>query len=132
MRKTRKLLSLCIVDFSIVSITVFLCLSSVTAQIAGKFDNLQLVPKNISRGELLNLMKDMTFALGTRCWYCHEGEGDDLSSFDFASDKKPTKEVTRTMMKMVEAINTKFIAQVEDDAKVTCFTCHRGQIEPEE
>lgn len=132
MRELRKPLSFCIVYFAIVSLTVFLWLSSVTAQIPGKFENLQVAPKNISRGELLNLMKDITFALGTRCWFCHEGEGDDLSSFDFVSDKKPAKEVTRTMMKMVEEINTKFIAQVEDDAKVTCFTCHRGQIEPEE
>ena len=132
MSKIGKLLSLHMVSFTIFSITAFLWLISVTAQIPGKFENLQVAPKNISRGELLNLMKDMTFALGTRCWYCHEGEGDDLSTFDFASDEKPTKEVTRTMMKMVEEINTKFIAQVEDDARVTCFTCHRGQIEPEE
>ena len=57
-----------------------------TAQIPDKFENLQVLPKDTSRMDLINTMKDFAFALGTRCWYCHDGEGDDLSTFNFASD----------------------------------------------
>lgn len=132
MRKTHQILSTVAVVSGMLAIAVLTWPSRATAQIPEKFENLQVAPKHISRMDLLNSMKDMTFALGTRCWFCHEGEGDDLSTFDFASDKKAAKDVTRTMMKMVEEINSRFISKVEEDAKVTCYTCHRGHIEPEE
>ena len=132
MSKTCRSLTTVAVVGGMVAIAVLTWPSRATAQIPEKFENLQVAPKDISRMALLNAMKDMTFALGTRCWYCHEGDGDDLSNFDFASDKKAAKDVTRTMMKMVEEINTSFISKVEADAKVTCYTCHRGHIEPEE
>ena len=102
------------------------------AQIPDKFKNLQVLPKETSKMDLVNTMKEMTFALGTRCWYCHEGEGDDLSTFDFASDKKEAKGVAREMMGMVGDINSKYITKLDADAKVTCYTCHRGQPKPEE
>ncbi len=132
MSRTYRSLSAVAVVVGIVAVAVSVWPSRATAQIPEKFENLQVAPKDISRMDLLNAMKDMTFALGTRCWFCHEGEGDDLSTFNFASDKKPAKDVARTMMKMVTEINTNFISKVEADAKVTCYTCHRGHTEPEE
>ena len=103
-----------------------------SAQIPDKFENLQVLPKDTPRMDLVNTMKDLTFALGTRCWYCHDGEGDDLSTFDFASDAKPAKTVARSMMQMVHEINSQYISKLETTHKVTCYTCHRGKVEPEE
>ena len=131
MSKTQSGLSI----LAVVVVAAFAVLSwsiSATAQIPDKFENLQVIPKDTSRMDLINTMKDVTFALGTRCWYCHDGEGDDLSTFNFASDVKPTKATARIMMKMVHEINTNYISKLDADRKVTCYTCHRGKVEPEE
>ena len=60
--------------------------SEVNAQIPDKFSNLKVLPKDISKGELIGNMKNAAIGLGVRCTFCHVGEGDDLSTFDFASD----------------------------------------------
>ncbi len=56
--------------------------------------------------------------LGVQCTECHTA--------DFASDEKPDKITARAMFAMVKEIN----AKPETMAKVTCYTCHRGQKEP--
>ena len=102
-------------------------------QLPQKYTNLQVLPKNIPPGDLVATMKGFTAALGVRCEHCHVGEGNDLSKFDFASDAKPTKKVARTMVHMVEHINTEHLKGIGDPArqpKVTCFTCHQGMKTP--
>ena len=106
-----------------------LALTAAAGQIPQKFTNLQVLPKNISGSDLVATMKGFTSALGVRCEHCHVGEGNDLSKFDFASDAKPTKKAARSMVHMVEHINTEHLKGIGDPArqpKVTCFTCHRG------
>ena len=117
---------------AVVVVAVLTWPTPATGQIPEKFENLQVLSKDTSRMDLLTTMKNITFALGTRCWYCHDGEGDDLSTFNFASDAKPTKATARSMMKMVHDINTNHISKLDTDHKVTCYTCHRGKTEPEE
>jgi len=100
------------------------------------FQNLQVLPMDIDRRELMNYMKGFAMGLGVRCWYCHKGEGDDLSKFDFAADEKRTKAAARVMLRMVKAINEDHLSKVpreKDAAPVTvmCATCHRGQPRPE-
>jgi hypothetical protein len=102
-------------------------------QLPQKFTNLQVLPKNIAPAELVATMKGFTAALGVRCEHCHVGEGNDLSKFDFPSDAKPTKKVARTMIHMVEHINTEHLNGIGDpnrQPKVTCFTCHQGTKTP--
>ena len=66
------------------------------AQIPEVFNNLQVLPKDISKAELLGNMR--SFA-GGRCQFCHVGEeGQPLSEFDFVSDEKETKKKARVMM----------------------------------
>ena len=115
---------------------------SLSAQnpIPEKFTNLQVLPKNIARADLVPLMRGFVQNLGVRCVHCHEYSGsdpagNDLTKFDFASDAKPPKAVARKMMKMVSAINGDLLKDVGEPApagtsKVTCFTCHRGAIKP--
>jgi hypothetical protein len=112
--------------------------------------NLKVLPKTMPRQEVVQIMRAFTRGLGVRCQHCHVGEGNDLSKFDFASDAKPTKEIARKMLVMVNDINGKYLAGVEappppppaPDApaapaapavagpKVNCFTCHRGALKP--
>ncbi len=104
------------------------------AQIPDKFTNLQVLPKDISKKELTETMKTFAISLGVRCIHCHVGEaGQPLSTFDFASDKKPTKKIARIMIKMRNAINQQFLAQLDDKhpPRVGCVTCHDGQKEPD-
>jgi photosynthetic reaction center cytochrome c subunit len=103
--------------------------------------NLRVLPKDMSRQDVVQVMRGFTRALGVRCQHCHVGEGNDLSKFDFASDEKPTKKIGRAMIAMVMDINTKHLAGIGEPAaasapgeppasKVTCFTCHRGETTP--
>lgn len=99
--------------------------------LAGIFDdpeNLKVLPKDISPGELRKVMKMMTSGLGARCHHCHDGKpNQSIREYDFASDKKEMKLEARAMLKMVNAINNQFIGKMEGERmQVSCITCHRG------
>ncbi len=107
----------------------------VQAQIPESFTNLKVFPKDIPKRQLIDTMKGFTQALGVRCQFCHVGQGDDLATFDFASDDKEHKQIAREMLRMVSEINKSFIAKLPAESEprqtVTCMTCHRGQAAPE-
>ena len=114
---------------------VMLSAAGISAQIPETFTNLQVLPKQIPRRDLVPIMRNFALNLGVRCQHCHVGEGDDLSKFDFASDARPAKAVARKMLRMVTTINDQLLTGVGEPApagtqKVTCFTCHRGAIKP--
>jgi hypothetical protein len=100
--------------------------------------NLRVLDKAISAKDLVGTMKGFTRGLGVRCQHCHVYRGDDpddLNAFDFASDEKATKQTARIMLRMVRAINNDHLKDVGDPpapgtAKVTCYTCHRGERQP--
>jgi tetratricopeptide (TPR) repeat protein len=96
-----------------------------------KAKNLKFFPKDISREQLMQRMREFSFALGVRCQYCHAG-GDGIS-FDgvvFDSDEKPAKRTARAMLKMVGQLNTVTLAELPNRAEprvsVECATCHHG------
>ena len=101
----------------------------------GKPKNLKVLPKNITHEELINTMKGFSKALGVRCTNCHvtlsTGTPED-PDFDFASDAKKEKIIARQMIKMVMAINHKYLRKIEDGnlEQITCVTCHRGNLKP--
>ena len=84
--------------------------------------NLQVLPKDIPRPQLLQTMQAFTQALG-----------DPMN--DMASDVKPQKNAARAMMRMAAAINPQVATGVnktpETATRVGCWTCHRGQAIPE-
>lgn len=102
-------------------------------QIPDKFTNLQVLPKDISKDNLVDTMRLFSRSLGVRCDHCHELSEEHQ---DFASDKKEAKNAARTMMRMVHEINTNFMPKTEplpgekSADKVNCWTCHRGAKEP--
>jgi hypothetical protein len=95
--------------------------------------NLKVLPKDISHDDLIKIMRGFTASLGVKCGECHVGTptADGKMDFDFASDAKDEKLNARKMMKMVDAINGKYLGKMDNDfEKITCVTCHRGHIKP--
>ncbi len=113
------------------------------AQIPEKFTNLRILPKTVSRKELVGTMRDWASALGVRCDYCHTGGNPNtLEGVDFASDAKREKRTARAMFRMVRALNANYLAKLEPRpateekggaprVRVECVTCHRGLSRPE-
>ncbi|HSW29895.1 MAG TPA: c-type cytochrome [Longimicrobiales bacterium] len=90
--------------------------------------NLQVLPKEWTRQQVVQVMRNFTAALGARCSDCHVEDDD-------ASDAKPMKEQARVMMRMTTAINDTHLSELpgreEPNVRVTCITCHRGVARPE-
>lgn len=106
--------------------------TQVWTQIPEKFENLQVLPKDISQRDLINEMRSFARGLGVRCQHCHVGEGNDFTTYDFASDQKETKKTARVMLRMRNDINQKYLSQLAktNTVEVNCVTCHHGQPEP--
>lgn len=99
------------------------------------FENLQVLTKGASAGDVINTMKGFTGALGVRCQHCHVGnEGLPLDQFDFISDEVPAKKTARLMMRMMADVNRQLDESLPKadgaGARVNCLTCHRGQAKP--
>ena len=104
------------------------------AQIPDKFMNLKVLPQDVSRAELVRVMRGFAGALGVRCNHCHVGDKPDtLEDFDFASDTKEEKRIARGMMRMTREINERLLPATErpGTVQVECVTCHRGMRTPE-
>jgi hypothetical protein len=90
------------------------------------FKNVQIL-KQVSAGQLIDVMRGFSAALGVRCNTCHV-----LGQWD--KDDKPDKPVTRDMMRMTNTINTQLLPGIKglmsDKPEVTCATCHRGHEKP--
>lgn len=100
-----------------------------------RLENIKVLDPNLSRRQVFGIMRGVAIGLGVRCEYCHVGEpGQDLSTFDFPSDEKPTKLKAREMFRMVQAINTQHLANLPDRSDpaitVNCATCHHGLSKP--
>jgi thioredoxin reductase len=97
--------------------------------------NLQVLPKDISSPDLMALMRGYAKALGVECEFCH-AEDPKTHRLNFALDTKPDKAIARTMIRMTQEINQKYMSTIDDpdatpaDKTVTCGTCHRGNEMP--
>ncbi|MEM9597435.1 MAG: c-type cytochrome [Acidobacteriota bacterium] len=107
-------------------------------QIPESFSNLKVLDPEISRADLLVIMRSWTSALGVRCTHCHVDARDRVGT-DFAADDRAAKHTAREMVRMVEGIRNGSLASLptaesrgSDEAPptVACFTCHRGMARP--
>ena len=127
-------------SYFIYMVVFFIALNVASAQIPDKFTNLTVLPKEMGKKDLIDVMKNFTSSLGVRCDFCHAGkEGIDdpksLAEMDFASDKIPAKDITRVMMKMTGFINNDQLPLIKEKGhihKVSCVTCHKGMEHPPE
>ena len=145
----------------VTALSVVAFASTAVAQLPQKPENLQVLPKTMPTDSVVPIMRGITLSLGVRCSFCHvEREGaaapppaapapgapptsagggpgpgfDPFRNIDFKSDEKDHKKTARVMMRMVDSINTRFLAAIpnRDDppTNVTCMTCHRGLSKP--
>jgi hypothetical protein len=93
---------------------------------AEPWKNLQVLPKDIPKERLKEVMKAQAKALGVDCDHCHDVP-------DMASDAIEHKKIAREMMRMTAEINARWLKPLKDSEKhpVSCTTCHRGKIVPE-
>jgi nitrate/TMAO reductase-like tetraheme cytochrome c subunit len=115
-----------------------------------EFKNLQVLPRDIPKEELIATMKSFSRGLGVRCDHCHVVTATTpKTEFDFPSDAKAQKRMARVMIQMTQQINGAWMQRVQqaehsvaqakaetsetDEAPVTvvCWTCHRGKQDPE-
>lgn len=83
------------------------------------FKNIQVL-KSVPSDQLIPAMRFISASLGVECGYCHvEGHFD-------KDDKKP-KQIARSMMRMMLAIDKNSFA---GNRQVTCYSCHRGSPNP--
>lgn len=101
------------------------------------WENLKVLPQNISKDSLTGLMKNYATSLGVKCNYCHVPRKTDPSELNFAADAKIEKEIARGMIKMTNDINANYFQPHFPDPKpaqvhvVNCVLCHRGSANPE-
>jgi len=112
---------------------VLVAATPAAAQIPTTFTNLQVLPKDIPRSELIATMRNIAGSLGVRCAHCHVGP-DDLQGMNFAIDDKRSKVAARSMLQMVRAINADYVSRLPageaPPQQVSCITCHRRSIKP--
>jgi hypothetical protein len=109
---------------------------STTKNDTGFFKNLQVLPKDISKDSLDEIMDGFKAALGVKCGFCHAFDTT-TKRLNFASDAKDEKNVARYMLKMTAGINATYFnfeksTRPDTINVVRCITCHHGSPHPNE
>lgn len=76
------------------------------------FTNLNVLPKDIAKADLVRIMRQFCFVMDQRCSYCHVAT-DDLSQADFAADAKEPKKKARELLKYILDTQKKAAASSE-------------------
>lgn len=108
-------------------------LEQVRREIAGKenlpadsvFTNIKVF-KKMPADRLMGIMDRWGETLGVSCDHCHV-------LYEWASEAKAPKEITRQMVALTNRINNdigSIKALKNDDAGISCYTCHRGDVTP--
>jgi tetratricopeptide (TPR) repeat protein len=111
--------------------------TALVAQIPDSFQNLQVLPKTISRDSLVQIMRGISLSLNVRCQYCHVGgeNPNSLRGVEFHKDDDPDKVKARFMMRMLDSLNRVVLAALPERDQpavvMECKTCHRGWARPQ-
>jgi hypothetical protein len=89
------------------------------------FTNLKVLPKDISKKDLLAVMREMNGGLGVRCNYCHVTE----PKKDWAADTDH-KDNARGMLRLTNRINAEIFTWPKAP-RATCYMCHHGEEKPQ-
>lgn len=88
------------------------------------FKNVQVL-KGIPVSEFMATMGFFAASVGLNCVYCHVAES--LQDWQKFAEDVPRKRMARTMIRMVNSINT---TNFGGRRVVTCYTCHHGNERP--
>lgn len=117
----------CLLGLVLLLPLLFLAGHDASADMPDTFQNLQVLPEDISKDELKEVMNGFTEMLDVKCSYCHIVD-------EYHKDDKDHKKITRDMIRLVQhlrdSIGTYFPEDTEPDT-ITCWTCHRGSSEVE-
>lgn len=106
--------------------------------------NLKVLPKDTTGQQVHEIMENWAGSLGVHCDTCHATDPNNLMPngrprMKFDDDSKPEKQMARIMYTMTEDMKANYIKKVSDldkmgspAAPLTCGTCHRGHLDPEE
>ena len=83
-----------------------------------KYKNIQIL-RGLPADRIESIMFGFKNSLGVECTYCHVKD-------QFDKDDRPAKQMARKMITITRDAN----AKLGGAARVTCFTCHRGQPRP--
>jgi hypothetical protein len=119
----------------LLGLVILLAPGAAAGQIPEKFENLKVLPADIKRDSLVQLMRSFSFATGLRCEDCHVlGENNAFEGARFQLDDKPNKRKARFMLDMVNKLNQELQAGLPNRDSLTlaveCKTCHRGNAKP--
>lgn len=136
-RPDRKTLVMALLGGALIASTYAFNPAPATAELDGNENNLQVLPKDISHDELMQVMHSFEVALGMNCGDCHTHSATDPNKMDFAADTK-NKTTALGMMKMVQQMDSTYFGGKGDfktnyltsQFKVTCITCHNGHEHP--
>ena len=100
------------------------------------FKNLRVLPRNVSKDELIATMRYWSKSLNVGCDQCHQrippAEPGGRARLDFVSDARPEKNAARAMLTMTQRMNAEYVTKVaQQRTSVTCYTCHRGKQVPD-
>ena len=99
--------------------------------------NLQVLPKDLTGDQVMEIMHGWEAQLGAECSTCHAADPTKIGPngkprLNFADDSKKEKKIARLMLHMTEDINKNYVSMVENSGQpVKCGTCHRGHVTPE-
>lgn len=100
--------------------------------------NLQVLPRDFTFQQVVQVMQQFNQALGVTCAHCHVFVAPNDPGNDFASDMKPEKNIARAMMRLTREINPMVAkavatkkAAADQVTQVTCMMCHRGAAVPD-
>lgn len=131
----------------IISVFVFQAFTTIQQP---KWENLEILPQDISENGLDSIMDHFTVSLGVKCGFCHV-KNIELDKMEFAKDDKPEKHIARKMMLLAIDINRNHFQAIEEEMEeekkdaankvaenpvdymlqyVTCYTCHQGKERP--
>jgi photosynthetic reaction center cytochrome c subunit len=90
-----------------------------------RYKNIQVL-KGMPQSQVVPAMQFISSSLGVNCAHCHINNN---GNWEFEKDDKTAKQTARRMIQMVFDIN-RGNRDVFGGASVTCFTCHRGSLDP--
>lgn len=131
------------------AISIFM-FQAFTTQHQRNWENLKILPQDISKNDLDSIMDHFTASLGVKCTFCHV-KNVVLDKMEFPKDDKPEKLIARKMMLLAIDINKNHFTEIEEEMHenerkeamkisadtieymlqyVTCYTCHQGKERP--